>query len=184
MQQSLLKLTLLPILLAAGCLLAGLYGAVHDQLSYTVSPDYFHAFKFPMFQIPEHLHNRLGAALVGWRASWWMGVLIGVPVLLAGLPLPDWKSYLKHSLIAFAIVTLTALAIGLAALAYASLTITPENLPDYAYPKLVTDPVAFARVGTMHNFSYLGGFIGIVTAIGYLIAVRWRITLRQISKTE
>src|SRR6476620_12423474 len=104
------KAALFPPLLLAGCIISGLYGVLHDQLTYTLSPDYFHAFKFIMFKIPPSLHNRAGAALVGWLATWWMGVLIGLPVLTVGLIMPDWKSYLKHSLAAFAVVAFTALA--------------------------------------------------------------------------
>ena len=47
------KILLFPLLLAAGCIISGLYGAFHNQISYTVSPDYFHAFKFDQFGIPE-----------------------------------------------------------------------------------------------------------------------------------
>jgi hypothetical protein len=107
------KIALFPVLLAAGCVIAGLYGALHDQVSYTVSPDYFHAFKFRQFAIPAELHNRLGAALVGWYATWWMGLFIGVPVLVVGLIMPDGRTYLTRSLIAFAVVAVTALAVGL-----------------------------------------------------------------------
>jgi len=53
------------------------------------------------------------------------------------------------------------------------MAITPESLPAFHYPEGV-DKVAFARVGVMHNFSYLGGFLGIVTGIVYLAIVRWR----------
>jgi hypothetical protein len=60
-----MKAALFPVLLAAGCLVSGAYGALHDQLSYTVSPDYFHPLKFDQFSIPSHLHNRAGAAPVG-----------------------------------------------------------------------------------------------------------------------
>ena len=35
-----------------------------------------------------------------------------------------------------------------------------------------------ARAGTMHNFSYLGGFLGIITASLYLVAERIRLTRR------
>jgi hypothetical protein len=170
------KLALFPLLLVIGCALTGLYGALHDQISYSISPDYFHPFKFEMFAIPESLHNRIGASLVGWRASWWMGVLIGVPVLFVGLIMPDRKTYLIRSLIAFAVVAATALVVGLAALAYASLTITATNLPNYMYPPDVIDKVAFARVGTMHNFSYLGGFVGIVVAVLFLFIARFRLS--------
>jgi hypothetical protein len=167
-----LKLALFPILLVAGCIVAGTYGALHDQISYTVSPDYFHALKFQQFDIPVERHNRIGAAIVGWRASWWMGVLIGVPVLLIGLVHAGWKAYLSHSLIAFAVVALTSFAVGMWALVDATHNITEESVSRSSFPGGVSDKVAFARVGNMHNFSYFGGFVGIVTASLYLIVAR------------
>jgi hypothetical protein len=63
------KFGLFWLLLSAGCVLAGLYGAVHNQISYTVSPDYFWTFKFDQFGIPEALRGPLGASLVGWHDS-------------------------------------------------------------------------------------------------------------------
>jgi hypothetical protein len=174
-----MKIALFPLLLAAACIIAGLYGALHDQISYTVSPDYYYAFKFDQFAIPENLHNRVGAALVGWHASWWMGLFIGLPVLIIGLIMPDGRSYMLHALIAFAIVAVTTLLVGLGALAVASAIITPANLPDFGYPDAVADKVAFARAGTMHNFSYLGGFLGILTASLYLIVARVRLARRR-----
>lgn len=170
------KVALLPVLLVAACLTAGLYGALHNQISYSVSPDYFHAFKFHQFGIPEQLRGRVGASIVGWHASWWMGLFIGVPVLLVGLILPGWKVYLSRCLIAFAVVAGTALLVGLGALACAYVTISEATLPGYWYPEQVADKVAFARAGTMHNFSYLGGFLGIVTGSLYLIVERVRRT--------
>ena len=44
------RLRCLPVLLVFGCVIAGVYGALHDQISFTVSPDYFFAFKFHQFQ--------------------------------------------------------------------------------------------------------------------------------------
>jgi hypothetical protein len=166
------KVVLFPVLLGVACLVAGLYGAVHDQVSYSVSPDYYHAFKFKQFNIPASLHNRLGVALVGWYASWWMGFLIGLPVLLIGLILADARTYFTRSLVAFAVVAVTALAVGLGALLWAACTLSESNLPGYPFPPGVADKVAFARAGTMHNFSYLGGFLGILTASVYLLLAR------------
>ena len=174
-----IKTLLFPILLVAACLVAGLYGALHNQISYTVSPDYFHAFKFDQFRIPSELHNRLGASLVGWYVSWWMGFLIGVPVLIVGLILPGWKLYLSRCLLAFAVVVVTALLVGLGALAYASFTFG-ETPPDWFwYPSAAIDRMAFARAGFMHDFSYLGGFLGILTASLYLIVERIRLWRRS-----
>jgi hypothetical protein len=166
------KLALFPVLLLAACLTAGVYGAMHNQLSYSVSPDYFQAYKFHQFGIPEALRGRVGASIVGWHASWWMGLFIGIPVLIVGLILPGWRAYLAGCLIAFGVVAGTALVVGLAALVYASFTISETSLPESWYPGQVADRVAFARAGTMHSFSYLGGFLGIITGSVYLIVRR------------
>jgi len=169
------KIALIPLLLAAGCLVAGMYGALHNQISYTVSPDYFHAFKFRQFNLPVDLRGRIGASIVGWYASWWMGLLIGLPVMVVGMILPGWKAYLSRCLAAFAVVAGTALIAGIGALIYACLTISEATLPDFWYPDGVMDKVAFARAATMHNFSYLGGFLGIIPAAVYLIIERIRL---------
>jgi hypothetical protein len=152
---------------------------VHDQLSYTVSTDYFHAFKFQQFAIPAEDHNRLGAAIVGFRASWWMGLVIGLPVLLVARGLPDRRTYLTRSLIAFGVVALTALVVGLGGLIWATLTIRSiDDVPENWVLPSVADPVAFARVGVMHNTSYLGGLFGIVTGVVYLWITRLRLAGR------
>jgi hypothetical protein len=173
------RLLLVPALLAFGCLVAGLYGALHDQISFTASPDYFYAFKFHQFQIPSEQQNRIGAAIVGWHATWWMGVIIGVPLTCVGLTFPDARSFVRHMLIAFMVVTATALAFGLGALVIASLWIDENNLPNFPYPAGVANRVEFARVGVMHNFSYLGGLVGIGTGLAYLATARWRLTKQR-----
>ena len=55
-------------------LAAGAFGMVHDQISYTVSPEYFTKFKFLQFRLldPE-VPERLRAAKVGFLASWHPG---------------------------------------------------------------------------------------------------------------
>lgn len=168
------KLLLVPLLLLLACLLAGVYGILHDQVSYTVSPDYYHAFKFHQFQLSEALHNRWGAVVVGWGATWWMGMIIALPILSVGWIFADANSYARHSLIAFAVATTTALLVSTTALLFACLLIGQDHLPSFWYPEEEINRVAFARVGTMHNFSYLGGFAGIFVAIAYLAIARKR----------
>src|SRR5262245_28133357 len=97
-----LKLLLFLVLFAAGLVCAGAYGALHDQISYPVGPQYFHNYKFEQFQVPGRLQNRLGASIVGWQSSWWMGYFIGLPVLLLALLFPTAKTYFVASIQAFA----------------------------------------------------------------------------------
>ena len=89
--------------LLLGALVGGLYGALHDQLSYTLCPDFFTRFKFIQFWIHWGYESpRLGAAWVGFRATWWLGAwwvwcspclpccFIRPAIWLDGLPRP-WR---------------------------------------------------------------------------------------------
>jgi hypothetical protein len=163
MASAAIKTLLFPVLCVLGLVVAGTYGALHNQISYTVAPNYFHGFKFVQFDISPPYHNRWGAALVGWYASWWMGLFVGPPVLLIGLALPGWRLYLSRSLIAKGVVVATTLGVGLAALAYSY----------WAEPNVS----AFDHAGFMHNASYMGGFAGILTGSGYMLyqCIKWRL---------
>lgn len=163
------KILIAPLLLICGCLIAGLYGAVHDQISYTVSPEYFHSFKFDQFGIAGDFRNRTGAALVGFLGSWWMGLYIGIPILLIGLVVPGHRAYTRHFLIACLIVIGTALVIGLTALAYGFVAYSDANIPDWARWDTIRDQLSFARVGLLHEFSYNGGFAGMLIASLYVL---------------
>jgi hypothetical protein len=149
--------------------MAGIYGFLHDQISYTVSPEYFTHLKFAQFNIPKALHNRIGAGLVGIKATWWMGIVIGIVLIPIGLIIPGWKNYLQIMLRAFVYVSVTALIIGIIALVYGLMTYNIHNFPPFNIPAGVTDPVKFAVVGNMHNFSYIGGLAGMIVGIIYII---------------
>ena len=98
------KLVFFPVLLVAACVVAAAYGAIHNQISYTVSPLFFFYYQFGRFDIPMEMWNRTGATLVGILATWWMGLVIGIPVFLLAPIIPGWKAYVKHSLIAVLLV--------------------------------------------------------------------------------
>lgn len=56
---------------AAGGLIAGVYGIVHDQITYSISPEYFTRMKFAQFHIYESaLPEPWLLAMIGFRASW------------------------------------------------------------------------------------------------------------------
>lgn len=143
------------LVLALACLIAGLFGALHDQVSFTIGPSYFFDLKFDQFRIPDQFHNRVGAAIVGWQASWWMGLMLGIPtVLLALIVLPKplfpglraiWRATLCAALGA---------GIGLG-IAYLSPEI-PNGFPD---------DIGFFRAAVMHEGAYLGGAVGLIAAL-------------------
>lgn len=164
LKNSMVKLALVPVLFVIACLFAGMYGAIHNQISYTVAPEYFTQFKFHQFHIAEGTPERIGAAIVGWNAAWWMGIVIGIILIPYGLVIRGNANYFWAMICVFLVVTITTLVVGLGALAIAFFVLDADNVGDISrYGNEMTDDVAFARAGTMHNFSYLGGLIGIIT---------------------
>jgi drug/metabolite transporter (DMT)-like permease len=158
--------------------MAGVYGFFHDQISYTISPEYFTHLKFNQFNITEALHNRIGAGIVGIMATWWMGIVIGIIVIPVGLIIPGWKNYLIIMLQAFICICLTALSTGIIAMIYGLIKFDVNNVPMYLYsniPDGVENKINFCVVGNMHNFSYIGGIAGIIVGLIYIIIKRVKI---------
>ena len=166
-----IRLLLIPVLFVVACIFAGGYGAIHNQISYTVAPEYFTKFKFHQFGL-IHFQDRIGAAIVGWNAAWWMGAIIGAVLIPLGLLIRGNANYFWGMIRVFGIVALTTLIVGLVALASAFLIVDPETVGEFTrYNNEIDDDAAFARAGTMHNFSYLGGLIGLITGA---IAIFWQ----------
>lgn len=170
------KLKVFLLLFPLFCLFAALYGIVHDQISYTVSVEYYTRFKFIQFRIPPVIQNRIGAGLVGVYATWWMGLLMGIVLIPLGLIIPGWRNYRRGMIRAVAGAALTALAIGLGALLVGYLTYSP-SVVYFSIPAGVENPARFYLCGNMHNFSYLGGLIGILT--GAVIIIRERFAVKK-----
>jgi len=166
------RLILFPLLLAAACLIAGVYGMLHNQVSFTVSPEYFTQFKFHQFElIPIKMPARDAAAIVGWRASWWMGIPVGFVLIPFGLIIPGMRTYAIGVLKAFTAVVLTTMLVGLFNLAYAYVLYQPGAVGQITrYGNEIDDDLAFAWAGAMHNGGYRGGMYGI--AAGALVIYR------------
>ncbi|HET8705672.1 MAG TPA: hypothetical protein VFM46_05140 [Pseudomonadales bacterium] len=161
-----LKLHMLAILLAAG------YGVLHDQVSYSLSPEYYTRFKFIQFHTGWAFQSpRLGAAFIGALATWWMGLIIALVLyVFSKKNVPPAQLFRNNVRSFFEVFTVTLMVTaGGLALAYARVdagTIEPYRL--WLRPG-VTDAVQFIRVGFMHNASYLGGIAGLCVAL----CLRW-----------
>ena len=151
------------LLILASCLVAGAYGALHNQLSYSVGSAYFHDLKFAEFGIPPDQHNRIGAALIGWRASWWMGAFMGIAVFgLASVLVPA-----KHLLpLGLGVLFLAVFVTTIGALGGLLLAILGPSIPVIAdsLSQLPPDP-GFRRAALMHEGSYIGGALGGLIAL-------------------
>ena len=153
-------------------LIAGLYGAIHDQLSYTVSPEYFTRFKYDQFGFEPAWFggHRATVAVIGFLATWLVGLFIAVFLAPLGLLFKD-QVQMRMEIQRAVIITLgTAATFSLLGLVYGWFLI--DHAPSGWYlPEGLTDPHAFLAVGSMHNMGYLGGVFGLCLAVTVLI---WR----------
>lgn len=179
------KVIALILILIIAPILGGVYGIIHDQITYSISEEYYTKFKFIQFGLenwglgqnigtgkaPEiKLNNpRFGAAIVGTLATWWVGLIIGIFLGLIGLIHRNGKEMLKATSKSIVLTTGIALLIGLIGLLYGKIFLV-ENPPNWFLPDNLIERGKFIMVGSMHNFSYLGGLIGLI--FGIIFSVR------------
>jgi hypothetical protein len=147
---------------------AGVYGALHDQVSYTISPEYFTKFKFRQFGLLDPaVPARWRAAEIGFLASWWMGMLLavlgGAAAFFHRTPRIMWRA-LMQSLVVTAVFVA---ALGAAGLLYGVFATRVIDLNEYRYWFVPPDVVglrAFLCAGYLHNATYLGGALAVPVA--------------------
>jgi hypothetical protein len=144
---------------------AGLFGAIHDQISYTVSPEYFTRFKFIQFHLVNtDLPARLRVGIVGFKASWWMGIPLGVLCGAAGFVQRTPMQMARALAFSLVIAVALALMVALVGLAYGWWQTRSIDLRAYTgwyVPAGLNDVRAFLCAGYMHNAAYLGGAVAI-----------------------
>jgi hypothetical protein len=170
-----LRLRLLPAMLGhatLGALAAGIYGILHDQLTYSISPEYFTRLKFLQFHYADlGLPPRVFVAEIGFLASWWVGFVAGWFLARVTVPAFPPPRALRCSLRGFGIVFGTAITASAGGWLLGLLRSSDPGLSawqGFALRYGVVDLPGFVRVAYIHNASYLGGLIGLVIAIIYL----------------
>lgn len=153
-------------------LLAALFGALHDQISYSVSPEYFTLLKFQQFHLTEWaLPLRVKAALVGVFASWWMGIPLGL-----GLAVAATRWYGEQAAVAFWRLLPWLLA-GCLLSALAGLGVgvwQTQDLTAFAQKRVpagLIDLRSYLWVGFMHKGAYVGGSLALPLGMAWLY---WR----------
>jgi hypothetical protein len=115
--------------------------------------------------------------MVGFLATWWMGILIGLTVGMAGFMQRDGRRMLVVTLQAYGVVVVVTAVVGLLGLAYGchqTATIDRGTYLGWFVLPDVVDLRSYLCVGYMHNASYLGGVLAIVAGIVYQVAARVR----------
>lgn len=176
------KLAAFILIVLIASILGGVYGVIHDQITYSISQEYYSKFKFIQFGLLEwgmgenigtgdspeiKLNNpRFGASIVGFLATWWVGLICGVVLGFVGLIHEDGKKMFRVTMKAFLLTIIVALIVGLIGLLYGKCYLIQDNLNWYLPQNLISRE-RFIMVGSMHNFSYLGGLLGLLVSVVY-----------------
>jgi hypothetical protein len=149
------------------------YGVLNDQITSTISWEYFYYGKDLAEQLgprtpPDALALHRAAALVGVKATWSAGLIIGVALLLANNPsktLPQLPmTQLLRTIPLILIITAGIAALG-ALIGYATL---PVHWNDDFAQMLKHDewrPRRFMTVYGIHLGGYIGGAIATIAAV-------------------
>jgi hypothetical protein len=156
--------------------IAGLYGIINDQITYTISPEYFTKFKYIQFNVnpAEFGGARQTLAVIGFLATWWVGCIIGIVFGLVGLIYKDHKVMLRMIYKAIAITFCITICTGFIGFLYGKLFLVKAGV-DWWLPDNLVDKAGFITVGSIHNFSYFGGLAGLFAGVIYLIVKKLRI---------
>jgi hypothetical protein len=181
-------LTLIGIAVA-GCLVAGLYGVAHDQLTYTISPEYYTKFKFQQFGLDydgveaDVEFHRVLVSIIGFMATWWMGIPIATVLGIFSLH-SERKVMIELAMKGFIVTLIIAFLNGLYGLYY-GFTYLAHQPKETFHRWFISDNLAdfpsFISVGSMHNESYIGGLYGLFAGIAY---IGWRKRIFKLNKKK
>jgi hypothetical protein len=163
------------VFMLAAVLAAGAFGALHDQISYTVSPEYYTKFKFLQFDLlDDAVPERARAAQVGFLATWWMGIPLGLLIGTAGFIHPDVPQMRRALFWSLLVAVAFTLAYALGGLVYGIFQTADFKLASYEgwfIPQGLEQPRRFLCVGYMHNAAYAGGELAVPVAWAFHLFV-------------
>lgn len=176
------------LIIGVAIVIASIYGVGHDQVTYSISPEYYTKYKFIQFNLADsgaaqHMTQpRSAVVMVGVKASWWMGLIIGAVLGLVALVFRNADRMFQSGMQALGLVLLmTILGAGIGyqyghgTLAVKGVTWLPAN---------VVNKTAFITAGTIHDGSYLGGCAGLLVGIIFLLVKYGRVRKRNAPEIE
>ena len=123
-------------------------------------------------------HPRFEVSVVGLLATWWMGIPIGIILGLVGLVIKDYRQMFRITMRAFGITIIIAFLTGIIGLFYGKLFLTEAGI-NWWLPENLIDIKNFIAVGSMHNFSYLGGLTGVIAGIIYIVRQNFKLHINS-----
>lgn len=168
-----IRLVFLPAIIGygfLGAIIAGLYGIVHDQVTYSISEEYFTRLKFIQFAYADAgFPRRVFVGEIGFLATWWVGFVAGWFISRITVPAFSRATAFRYNIRAFLIMFSAALLASLTGYALGLLHGQDfSNWEPLASSLGVKNVRSFVRVAYIHNSSYLGGLVGLIIALLHL----------------
>ena len=139
-------------------------------MTYSISPEYFTRLKFAQFHYADFgLPARGYVAEIGFLATWWVGLVAGWFIARVSVPARSGPEAFRCCACGFLIVM--AFGFGAAIIGYVLGLLHGSDYSAWesvASTLGILDLPRFVRVAYIHNASYLGGLVGLVTAIVFL----------------
>jgi hypothetical protein len=151
-------------------IIALLYGAIHNQFTYTISDEFFTEVLFERFGFVQYGQDtpRLTASIIGAWSTWWMGLIAGFIFAIISLFHSNVRQMIKSIQGAILVTLGTSITFGFIGLCYGFLGFSRLN-STCCFPLQVHNIKSFIAVSEMHSFSYLGG------AVGLFLGILWQI---------
>jgi len=147
-----------------GSLIAGLYGILHDQVTFTLSPEYYTEVKYYQFHyLPEHVPDRVRVGMIGFLATAAMGGICGWFLSRIVIPRHPFPVALRLCLRSFVLLFLITLTAGI--LGYVVAPLAMQNTSKWepiGYMFGVQDISSFVTVAIIHQAGYIGAFTGLI----------------------
>ena len=166
----------LPLMLglaAGGALLAGLYGAIHDEITYSLSEEYFTRLKFQQFRGADFgLHPRIFVAEIGFLATWWVGFAAAWFMARVSVPSRPTAAAIRLTLRGCIVMFLCTLTAGIIGCILGSIRAASGDFSAWrplALSHGIEQIDRFVVVAYIHNAGYLGGLLGLILAIIYIV---------------
>jgi hypothetical protein len=163
-----------------------------------LSPKYYEKIKeyqFGLITVMDNTNSRLGVSATGFLSAWWMGLPIGIILGFIGLMHKNTKQMLYTGLKAIAVTFIVTLATGLIGLVYGKFYLANTGIDWWEFSRglvsvimeekkglilhswwvseSLTGTKNFITAGSMHNFSYFGGLIGLIAGIVYSVKQKY-----------
>ena len=170
------KILTIFLVAAMASVIAGLYGVINDQITFSISSEYYTKFKFIQFNLANENNidkikfSRIFVSIVGFLATWWFGLVLGFILGFFNLIQTSWQNLFKVSFNALLIAILVTFITGILGLFYGFFFLSHQprsNFEGWFIPYNLENFRNFIAVGSMHNFSYIGGILGLIVAIFY-----------------